>query len=397
MTAAARAISVAVCLLGSATAALGQHEDIAIFSTADGGGELTTPYGFAAPQQLTPSLPGGLCPGGVCPYSSTNPGFDSADADLPVESLFALDPGTQVSFVVRAIQAGASVKFGAAILDAAGESAVIGTTDLHVHPTWQVQAPVGVMGNWTVTFTLTTTAPSYTQSADYTLTLTNIAVPTPTRTATATRTSTATQTPTASQTATAAASATATPPAEHSPTPTSTATVTVTATLGAAACAPTPRDCAASGRAVLKLRGGDPARRALTFKWLKGSIASPAAFGDPTLSTLALCLYADATPIAAYAIDAGGAWRSTRRGFAHALPGGNAAGIDKVILASGDGRARLLARGRGASLPVPLGNLPLPSASVIAAQIVRDDGGCWGAVFAPPFQRNDEQAFTAHD
>ena len=146
---------------------------------------------------------------------------------------------------------------------------------------------------------------------------------------------------------------------------------------------------------MLKLRG-DAARRALTLKWLEGSIASPAAFGDPMQSTsLALCLYADGTPIAAYTVEAGGAWRPTRRGFAYALPGGNADGIDKVILASGDGRGRLLVRGRGASLPVPLGGLPLPSGT-ITAQLARDDGACWAAAFTPPLRRNDEKAVTAH-
>jgi hypothetical protein len=43
---------------------------------------------------------------------------------------------------------------------------------------------------------------------------------------------------------------------------------------------------------------------------------------------------------------------------------------------------------------MPLGGLPLPP-STVTAQLVRDDGTCWGAVFVPPVRRNDEKTFTA--
>jgi hypothetical protein len=376
VTALQRAALAAICLVGGATAARGQHEDIAIFSTLDGGGLLTTPFPFATPQLLTPSLPGGACPGGVCPYSSTNPGFDTADGDLPAQSLFALAPSTPIAFTVVTIAAGAAVRFGSTVLDAAGESTVIGSSDLHVHPTWQLSAPVGILGEWPVTFRLTSSAPSYAASAPFTIVLTNAAAATPTQTATSTSTATASASP----------PLVASPTDSPSPTPTATAEVL---------CAPTPRDCPASGRAMLALkRIGEPSRQSLTFRWTKGTIASPAEFADPTQSTpLALCLYADAVLIADYTVEPGGAWRPTSGGFVYVRKGGNADAVSKVVLSHGDGSAKVLVRGRGAALPTPSGGLPLASGATITAQLARDGGICWGAPFAAPALRSDGTTF----
>jgi hypothetical protein len=351
------------CLLASAAAA--QHTDISIYSTADGGGALTTNYDFGDPQLVTSSLPGGMCPGGMCFFSSVNPGFDTADGDLPAQSLFALNPGTQVSFAVQAIAVGASVKFGSTILDAPGESVVIGSADLHVHPSWQVQAPVGLVGDWPVTFRLTTTAPGYSQSANYTLILTN-----------------------------GAAAPTATP------TPTASAP---TSTPGSATCPPAPATCSAPGKSklVLKAPVGTPDKRVLLWKWLNGNVASPVEFGDPTtITSLTLCLYDDGALVAALPVDSGGTcdgkpcWKVTGvTGFKFTSKSGTAQGLSTLVLKAGAGKAKIIAKAKGAAVPMPTTDPLLSQTSAVTVQVVSDLGDCWGAVFAPPAKQSAAELF----
>jgi hypothetical protein len=103
---------------------------------------------------------------------------------------------------------GASVRIGSRLLDAAQESAVLGTfssdPEAHIHPEWQLILPTGETESLSLSFSLPAD-PVFGESPSYTLTLTNIAppptvTPTPTAASVATPTSTATA-PTASPTA----------------------------------------------------------------------------------------------------------------------------------------------------------------------------------------------------
>jgi hypothetical protein len=229
-----RGVQVGLLLL-LAPPASAQEVDLSIYSTTDGGGALVVDGSFET--RVTPRLP--FCPGGICPYSSINPGFITPTQDRAAEGLYALAPGTSVSFVAVAIDDAASVKIGSTVIDAAGESASLGAASvLHVHPEWQAQAPQGEIGTYPVTFTLTTSSPAYADSPPYTMVLSNAAAASPSPTAAPSDTPSPSPTPPPSPSDTATAEPTATvsappvdtattvpsPPPSLSPPPSPTAT-----------------------------------------------------------------------------------------------------------------------------------------------------------------------------
>lgn len=201
------------------------EEDLLVYATASGGGSLTLDPTPSGPYVVTQRLP--FCPAGICPYSAVDPGFVTPASGAA--GRFALAAGTRVSLVIVAIDAAASVKIGATVLRAPGDTALLGSApDVHVHPEWQVQAPQGVIGEYPVTFRLTTTG-AYADSPEYTAVLTNRPAGAPTATATAmpptspTATFTATGVPMPSPSATiAAATPTASPDGVATASPTRT-------------------------------------------------------------------------------------------------------------------------------------------------------------------------------
>ena len=223
-------LRVGFSLLLLALPAWAQEVELSIYSTADGSGALVVDGTLES--RVTPRLP--FCPGGICPYSSINPGFITPTLDRPAEGLFALAPGTSVSFVAVAIDDAASVKIGSTVVDVAAESAPLGAASgLHVHPEWQVQAPEGVVGAYPVTFKLTTTASAYSESEPYTMVLSNGAATSPSPTTqpsnTPTPTATPSMPPTPTSTATTEPTATGEPTATAEPTATDTAPAVETA------------------------------------------------------------------------------------------------------------------------------------------------------------------------
>jgi hypothetical protein len=173
----------ALVLLVVAERAAGQDVDVLVYSTADSGGELVASYDFGAASAVFQSF----CVGGFCLFSSTDPGFRTPATDVPASALFALDAGTAVALELVAVDAGVSVKVGATVLDAPGESAVLGAAPaLHIHPEWQVTLPQGTTGDLRVSFVLERSAGGtpYAPSAVYTLVLSNAPAPTPTPSAT---------------------------------------------------------------------------------------------------------------------------------------------------------------------------------------------------------------------
>lgn len=207
-------------LLGSLVAsAAAQDIDVNVYSTAPGGGELVAAdFNFDAAIPVADRL--GFCPGGQCFYSTSDPGIRTPAASRPGDGLYGLTSGTPVSLEIVALEAGVSFKVGATVLNAAGSSVRLGSaSDLHLHPEYQLQAAQGVVGDFALSFRLTTTSAQYEPSQVYTFNLTNrdpaAASPTPQATATSTvvpPTSTPPPTPTPTETSPPTATATQTVP-----------------------------------------------------------------------------------------------------------------------------------------------------------------------------------------
>lgn len=163
-----------------------------IWSTADGGGALTIEWHFDDPAI---HAVGGFCAGGQCLFSTIDPGFITS-SDPPSPGFFALADGTEVSVEIVADAPEAALKIEGAVLAAAGDSTTLGTAPtLHEHPSWQLKLSDGVVGDYTMSFKLTTTSALYAESETYVVTLSNRPTPTPlaeTPTATPTTTPTAT-------------------------------------------------------------------------------------------------------------------------------------------------------------------------------------------------------------
>ncbi|MBX3027905.1 hypothetical protein KF840_23675 [bacterium] len=167
-----------------------------VWSTADGGGALTVQWDFTARDVLQTFK--ALCAGGDCLYSTIDPGF-MAVTDPPDAGFFTLADGTVVSLEIVAADPAAALKINGVPLRRAGDRALLGAAGtLHVHPTWQLTVADGVLGDFPLSFKLTTDSPRYAESAAFTVILTNRAPPpsaTPTVAASATPTPTPTSAP----------------------------------------------------------------------------------------------------------------------------------------------------------------------------------------------------------
>lgn len=179
----------AIFTVACAAPALAQHDgDLAVFATASSGGQLVldgAPDGFVFVQP-------GFCAGGLCLYSATDPGF--VTPGTAPGGLFPLQAGTAVRVEIVSIGTSAALKVGAAVLDTAGESAVLGDAPgLHVHPAWQLTLPKDAMEQRTVTLRVTAPGSGYAASVTRSFVLSTF-VPATTTTTTSTSTSTTTST-----------------------------------------------------------------------------------------------------------------------------------------------------------------------------------------------------------
>jgi hypothetical protein len=142
---------------------------------------------------------------------------------------------------------------------------------------------------------------------------------------------------------------------------------------------------------------GDPAKRKLRWLWQKGTAAA-GDLGVPTESTsYSLCVYIDGALATDPTVEAGGTcgekpcWKAAGLGFAYANRGANGAGIVKIKLKPGDGKAKILFAGKGANLD-PL--LPVPLGSLVTVQLVKNPGAgpeCWEAIFPAPAVNSTKQ------
>jgi hypothetical protein len=241
------------------------------------------------------------------------------------------------------------------------------------------------------------------RALDFTFAL-NVLPPLPTAAPTSTPTALPTRTPTVTSTAAPTKTSTQTPTITPTGTPAATATVTPTPTNPPpASCAGTPLACDDPGKSLFQLtkKTADPTKRTLIWKWLSGTIAGQSAFGDPTTATsYALCVYDDGALVEDYLIAPGGTcdgdpcWEAIGdKGYQYTNDAGNTDGITEVLLLSGSGNAKILARGRGGNVAVPSTDPLFTQDTDVTVQLVRSGVGCWQAVYSTPATKNTDESF----
>jgi len=140
--------------------------EILIGSTEPGGGAIATDYDFGVPVAVEFSTE--LGPFDV--YTGTDPGFVSLEDDEG--DLYGLPDGLPVVVEITAIDEGVQILFGESVLAQVGDSAVIGTTPVHLHPQWQLVLAAGVEpAPRFVSFTVSAGTGEYAVSEPYTATL----------------------------------------------------------------------------------------------------------------------------------------------------------------------------------------------------------------------------------
>ncbi len=164
---------VAGCGAGPAPQGFGEgHIDIAVGSSADGGGQLVVDYDIVEAIQLFFNTclggSGPDCTGGVVLFSGEDPGFAPIEDAEPAEGIFPLAEGTPVSIELTSKDAETSLFIGGSALNDTGDSTELGTAieGLHIHGEWRLVLPGGQApaDEYFLGFKMTTTSPAYTES-----------------------------------------------------------------------------------------------------------------------------------------------------------------------------------------------------------------------------------------
>ncbi len=176
-------------------------------------------------------------------------------------------------------------------------------------------------------------------------------------------------------------------------------TVADACTAGVCAGAEVPAaGCVAAARSTLAVKDGEPARRRLTWRWSRGTIA-PGDLGDPVGGGTAytLCVYDRSAGASALRVradaPAGGlcrgrpCWGAKGAGLRYADKDGTPHGIQQLVLKPGTGSASIVVKAKGADLPAP--GLPFAQDPAVTVQLKADGGACWEASFEAPAGRND--------
>ena len=172
------ALTAVAALMAPVPAVAGEgHGDLAIGSSADGGGDLLAEFNFEVMIRTDWSIAG--------LYTSETPGFGVSE-DEPLEGIYELDVGTKVNMTLVDIDEGLSVLLagGAGTLSAPGDTGQLGAPHdgvpgddgaLHSHPTWQLLLGTepGEFGEGEVTFVLEDPDALYGSSEMYTMNITN--------------------------------------------------------------------------------------------------------------------------------------------------------------------------------------------------------------------------------
>ncbi len=191
-----------------------------------------------------------------------------------------------------------------------------------------------------------------------------------------------------------AAGITSVPAIEWQNRPTFQQVVQIPVGLCGVAPAATCRSPLAPGASQLQLQKQTPdTRDRLAWKWTHGRATARVELGDPSTTTAYdLCVYAAGALVSRTTAPAGGTcgtrpcWRQTSTGWTYANAKPGVREVQKLVLRSGpDGRAKMLAKGRGVGLGLPA--LPLVGLP-LRVQLVSAAGTCWEASYAATL-RND--------
>lgn len=125
------------------------------------------------------------CAAGQCLYTNGELAISAPSTDLDPPGLFALKIATVVRLEIVSVEAGASLKVGNTVLDAAGESVQLGASwSLHADPVLQASGPQGQPRSWSIAVKLTSSR--YASSDPITIDFQNFPVTTTTTSTTTT-------------------------------------------------------------------------------------------------------------------------------------------------------------------------------------------------------------------
>lgn len=156
---------------------------------------------------------------------------------------------------------------------------------------------------------------------------------------------------------------------------------------------PSCRQSGAAASSLILKNDGNDAKDRLVWKWLKGDVTPKQAYGDPLPAPYVLCTYSGSSVFEAQipgAASCPSCWKETPSGFKFRSTGSE---IQTLILKAGvlPGKAKIIARGKGASLP---GDLPaVPISQPVTVQLLNADGECWEASYSAPASRNEDGLF----
>jgi hypothetical protein len=179
-------------------------------------------------------------------------------------------------------------------------------------------------------------------------------------------------------------------------------------------CAPTPlaacRRPVSLGKSTFQVKNNvNDLKDTLSWKWGKGTATLLGDFGDPVNGTTGyqLCVYDEVlsvpSPVMALMAPPGGTcagkpcWAAKKTGFLYKDKNLTNDGLMQLQLVAGaDGKAKIVAKGKGANLPMPAPAGPGLFAQdiMVVVQLVNSDGMCWEADFSAPAKKNDPAQFN---
>lgn len=141
-----------------------------------------------------------------------------------------------------------------------------------------------------------------------------------------------------------------------------------------------------AGRGSLVLKNHvDDAKDKLIWKWNAGSQTDPSEYGNPVSggTVYALCVFDENASVPQLIMEnviLPGSWEPSGGGYKYRDRNRASDGIGVVVLApGGDGKSRIIVRGKGALLGMPA--LPLNEDQKVTVQLVNSNGACWEAQY----------------